>query len=91
MSDSSQPPSSHPTRQNRSVETTVQAIYEVVHASPIPLTRLEIARAIQRRKTPHLIVIIEEMVRKGWLIRTSSAYHNGVVVYLYSAADIEHP
>jgi predicted transcriptional regulator len=68
---------------------TVQTIYNVVHAAPTPLTRLEIARAIQRRKTPHLIAIIEEMVRKGWLIRTSSSYHNGVVVYLYSAADLD--
>ncbi len=72
-------------RRNRTVEGTVLAIYETLRDSPTPLSRLEIARAIQRRKTPHLIQIIEEMVRKGWLTRTQTAYHNGVVVYLYAA------
>jgi hypothetical protein len=73
-------------QRNRSVESTVLAIYEVVKASPAPMTRLEICRAIQRQKTPHLIDIIEEMTRKRWLIRTQDTFHNGVIVYLYSAA-----
>ncbi|HEX2619935.1 MAG TPA: hypothetical protein VHL11_07305 [Phototrophicaceae bacterium] len=72
-------------RQNRSIEATVQAIYAAVKASPVPLTRLQIARAINRHKTPHLIQIIEEMVRQGWLERTHDLFHNGVIVYLYSA------
>ncbi|MCU0499769.1 MAG: hypothetical protein MUF87_20650, partial [Anaerolineae bacterium] len=58
-------------RHNRSIPQTVEAIYDVVKSSPTPMTRLEIARAIGRHKTPHLIVIIEEMVQKGWLKRTS--------------------
>ncbi|MBC8098127.1 MAG: hypothetical protein H7Y11_01675 [Armatimonadetes bacterium] len=76
-----------PTRRNRSPEATTIAIYDAVRAAPVPLTRLEIARAIQRRKTPHLIVLIESLVQQGWLHRTQSAYHNGVVVYLYSAVE----
>jgi predicted transcriptional regulator len=75
-------------QRNRSVNSTVQAIYEAVKASPTPMTRLEICRAIERQKTPHLIQIIEEMVRKGWLTRTEDVFHNGVVVYLYSAAEL---
>jgi hypothetical protein len=73
---------------NRTIEATVKAIYEAVYDSPTPMTRLEICRAIQRQKTPHLIHVIEEMVRKGWLLRTQDVFHNGVVVYLYTAAEI---
>jgi predicted transcriptional regulator len=73
---------------NRSIEATVKAIYEAVYDSPAPMTRLEICRAIQRQKTPHLIHVIEEMVRKGWMVRTQDVFHNGVVVYLYTAAEI---
>lgn len=76
-------------RRNRSISQTVEAIYEVVKHSPTPMTRLEIARAIGRHKTPHLIVVIEEMVQKGWLTRTSSTFHNGVVMYVYSAVWFE--
>jgi hypothetical protein len=72
-------------RRNRTIVSTVETIYETVKNAHTPLTRLEIARAIQRRKTPHLINIIEEMVSKGWLARTQGMFHNGVVVYYYTA------
>lgn len=76
-------------QRNRSIESTVLAIYEAVKTSPTPMSRLEICRAIERQKTPHLIHIIEEMARKGWLERRQEMFHNGVVVYLYAAIEQE--
>lgn len=50
------------------------------------LTRLDIAKALDRAKTPHLIRTIEQMVIDGFLRRTDDVMPNGVVVYKYIAA-----
>ncbi len=78
-------------QRNRTLDETVYAIYEAVKQAPTPLSRLEICRAVGRKKTPHMITIIEEMVRKGWLRRVQSTFHNGAVLYLYAAAEFAEP
>lgn len=47
-------------------------------------TRLEIARAISRKKTPHLIGLIEELVSEGIIHRHHTTANNGVLMYYYS-------
>lgn len=47
-------------------------------------TRLEIARAISRKKTPHLISLIEELVTERMINRHHSTAPNGVLMYYYS-------
>ncbi len=62
-------------------------IFDVVAESERPLTRTEIARAIQRVKTPHLISMIEELVDEGVFRRWTKLYPNGVEGYVYALAD----
>lgn len=48
-------------------------------------TRLEIARAIARKKTPHLISMIEELVSDGIIHRHHTTAPNGALMFYYSA------
>lgn len=50
------------------------------------LTRMDIAKALDRAKTPHLIKTIEQMVTDGFLRRTDDVMPNGVIVYKYITA-----
>jgi hypothetical protein len=49
------------------------------------LTRLEIAKALDRAKTPHLIALIESMVKEGYLSVRTDTMPNSVIVYKYIA------
>lgn len=49
------------------------------------LTRRDIAKALDRAKTPHLIALIESMVTDGFLTCRSDTMPNGVIVYKYIA------
>lgn len=62
-------------------------IFDVVAESPRPLTRTEIARAIRREKTPHLITMIEELVDEGVFQRWTKLYPNGVEGYVYALVE----
>lgn len=57
------------TRRNMDKQTLVNAVYCAVLSSPKPVTRHEICTLIQRRKSPHIITIIEDLVRGGWFLR----------------------
>ena len=48
------------------------------------LTRTQIATALEREKTPHLIDLIEELVDEGYLVRHVKVFGNGVEGYIYS-------
>lgn len=50
------------------------------------MTRLDIAKALDRAKTPFLIALIESMVQDGLLRCRSDTMPNGVIVYKYIAA-----
>lgn len=47
------------------------------------MTRLQIARAIGRKKTPHLISIVENLVEHGLLLRDATPRRNGMLQYTY--------
>ena len=72
-------------QEHRSRDETIHLILQAIHASPQGLTRSQIARALGRRKTPHLITLIDEMVASDLLRREVITLHNGVQGYLYFA------
>ena len=71
-------------QEHRPREATEQLIVGVITQSSGPLTRTQIARALKRKKTPHLISIIDDMVASGLLERQVFVFHNGVQGYVYS-------
>ena len=69
---------------HRPREETRTIIIEAVASSPRPLTRTQIADALDRRKTPHLNTLIDELVDEGILNREVRVFHNGVKGYTYT-------
>lgn len=67
----------------RAVGDTMQLIIEKVKASPKPMTRLEIARALERSKTPHLVALIIELADSGQIIEHVRHRANGMLEYSY--------
>ncbi len=65
---------------------TVDLILEHL-ADASPMTRTQIARAIKRKKTPHLIDLLDDMVEEGLLSRAVKRFHNGVEGYVYSVIE----
>lgn len=61
-----------------------ELILSVVAKSSNGLSRSQIAKLIERAKTPHLIELIEELVEEGLLSRRLKIYGNGVEGYIYS-------
>ncbi|GAB1421169.1 hypothetical protein MASR2M15_13140 [Anaerolineales bacterium] len=71
------------TQSHRTKEETRQLILDAVYLSKTPLTRTQIARTINRTKTPHLIQIIDELVEQELLIQDHDQLENGVQAYVY--------
>lgn len=69
-------------QQHRSRADTEVLILEALRTAGRPLTRLDIARAAQRAKTPHFIQILETLVSDGLVARRQTLWR-GVVMYLY--------
>ncbi len=67
----------------RRAEDTRAAIISVVEQSGRAMNRLEIARAVGRAKTPHLIHMIEGLVAAGMLNRVQSVRSNGLLEFFY--------
>ena len=57
-------------QEHRSIGDTYDLIVRALRDSERAMTRLQIARAINRKKSPRLNLIIEGMVANGWLERT---------------------
>jgi len=72
-------------QEHRTREETRRLILRSVQESQEPLSRTQIARALNRRKTPHLIAVIDELVDEGLLTREVTTLHNGVEAYVYHA------
>ncbi|MCY4020548.1 MAG: hypothetical protein OXG39_14150 [Chloroflexi bacterium] len=66
---------------------TRQMMIEVVAKSEKPLTRSEIANRVQRKKTPHLVNLMDSLVDEGIFLRSIVTFNNGVTGYIYSIAD----
>lgn len=80
-------PSQKPARQEkRTAEQAMQMIREHILAHPF-CTRLEIARAIGRSKSPYLLAQIEWLVLHGTLARSINIRTNGAIEYRYIVVD----
>lgn len=73
-------------QEHRPRDETRRMIVQVVTRSPSPMTRTQIARALKRRKTPHLNTLIDELVDEGYLIRAVVTFNNGVQGFVYARA-----
>lgn len=67
----------------REVGETRDLIVQIVKMSPKPMTRLQIARALERSKTPHLVALIMELADAGRIFETVHHRANGMLEYRY--------
>jgi hypothetical protein len=80
-------PSHHRSKQEkRSMGQALELIGDYVDAHP-NCTRLEIARGLDRAKSPYLIVQIEWLVTQKVILREHIIRANGAVEYRYRTAD----
>lgn len=66
---------------------TRQMMIAIVAKSEKPLTRTEIVNRLQRKKTPHLVNMMDSLVEEGIFVRSIVTFNNGVTGYVYSIAD----
>ncbi len=59
---------------------------DIVARSERPLTRTEIVNRLNRKKTPHLINMMDALVDAGVFNRSIVTFNNGVTGYVYSLA-----
>ncbi len=59
---------------------------DIVARSERPLTRTEIVNRLNRKKTPHLINMMDALVADGVFNRNIVSFNNGVTGYVYSVA-----
>ena len=72
-----------PKQDHRARKKTLNLIMQTIENHPSGLTRTQIAKAIERTKTPHLIKLIESLVDEGYIQRQVKVFGNGVEGYLY--------
>lgn len=65
---------------------TRQMMIDIVAQSERPLTRTEIVNRLNRKKTPHLIDMMDRLVADGIFTRSIVTFNNGVTGYVYSVA-----
>ena len=65
---------------------TRQLMIDIVARSERPLTRTEIVNRLNRKKTPHLINMMDALVEEGVFRRSIVTFNNGVTGYEYSIA-----
>ncbi len=71
---------------HRPLSETRQMMIDIVTQSEEPLTRTEIVNRLNRKKTPHLINMMDELVAKGVFQRSIVTFNNGVTGYVYTLA-----
>ena len=65
---------------------TRRMMIDLIADSEEPLTRTEIVNRLNRKKTPHLIDMMDGLVTEGIFAREVVRFHNGVEGYVYSLA-----
>ena len=65
---------------------TRKMMIEIVANSDHPITRTQIVNGLNRKKTPHLIDMMDALVDEGIFSRDVVTFHNGVTGYVYSLA-----
>jgi len=63
--------------------TIAALIMDVVERAGQPMTRLEIARALGKQKSPWLRDAIERLVNEGYLTRTEGRAPWGALMWVY--------
>jgi hypothetical protein len=58
-------------------------VLDIVWTSDRPLSRAEIANRLQLKKTTWLICIIEDLTKRGYLVRLDGTWRNGALMYFY--------
>ena len=71
---------------HRPRSATRQMMIDIVARSETPLTRTQIVNRLNRKKTPHLIDMMDSLVDEGIFYRSIVTFNNGVTGYVYSAA-----
>ncbi|MCY3781864.1 MAG: hypothetical protein OXG78_16235 [Chloroflexi bacterium] len=71
---------------HRPLNETRQMMIDIVAQSEVPLTRTEIVNRLNRKKTPHLISMMDELVDSGVFQRNLVTFNNGVTGYTYNLA-----
>ena len=65
---------------------TRKMMINIVAKSDRPLTRTQIVNGLERKKTPHLIDMMDGLVTEGIFSRTVITFNNGVTGFVYSLA-----
>lgn len=65
---------------------TRQMMINLVASSDRPMTRTQIVSGLNRKKTPHLIDMMDRLVEDSIFSRDVVTFHNGVTGYVYSLA-----
>lgn len=68
---------------HRARSETYAMIARVLKVAERPLSRAEIAHLLNRKKTPHLVAMIDDFVIEGLVERSVKTYPNGVQGYVY--------
>lgn len=76
-----------PKQEHRERDETLNLILTAIENNPSGLTRTQIATALNRTKTPHLITLIESLVASGYIQRQVKIFGNGVEGYLYKVTN----
>ena len=71
---------------HRPLTETRQLMIDIVAQSERPLTRTEIVNRLNRKKTPHLINMMDDLVESGVFQRSIYTFNNGVTGYVYTLA-----
>ncbi len=71
---------------HRPLNETRQMMIDIVAQSEVPLTRTEIVKQLNRKKTPHLVNMMDELVDDGIFQRSIVTFNNSVTGYVYTLA-----
>jgi predicted transcriptional regulator len=65
---------------------TRKMMINIVATSNQPMTRTQIVNGLNRKKTPHLIDMMDGLVDEGVFSRDVVTFNNGVTGYVYALA-----
>jgi len=79
-------------KRNYTPQELCDAIWRVLCESPEPMTRKEITTAIGRKKSPHILKMIDHLVHTGYLVMWGVIVPPyGEVIYYEAKRDLATP
>lgn len=76
---------------NYTKQELCDAVYKAVFSAQKTMTRLEICRAIGRKKSAHIVDMIEALAAGGWLIKFADKDKFGRDAFTYRVGQIPEP